>query len=50
MLWGVVGRVGDDGVCEGMFTEDGSFQSFEDFVNGDVKVVFNVVPFYFCSE
>ena len=45
VLCGVVGRV--EG---GRFSEDGSFESFGGFVNGDVQVVYNVVPFSFCSE
>ena len=45
VLCGVVGRVE-----EGRFSEDGSFESFGGFVNGDVQVVYNVVPFSFCSE
>ena len=39
-----------DGVCEGRFSEDGSFHSFGGFVNGDIQVVYNVVSFNFCSE
>ena len=50
MLCRVIGCVGDDGVCDGRFSEDGSFQFFGGFVNGDVQVIYIVVPFNFCGK
>ena len=50
MLCGVVGIVGDDGVCDGGFPVDGCFYFVGGFVNVDVEMFYGVVSFDFRSE
>ena len=50
MLCGVVGCVGDDGVCKYGFPVDGSHHVCACFVDGYVQIIYGLVYFCFCSE